>query len=235
MNNSLMKNILTDKEKKGLEFLLGIDLSIYKDFWKKEYSKGGIFPIYLGKEDTRLDLSDPMQYIKYKVLIASPLVANSLDEVRNSAAYRFVLVAEGETIRKQKDAVGVKILAMETYVKYKNNKSVLRYILRNLGKYTSANQKMDFIQVEAAKLTDSQADLFVAVATDENIVSKVLIEECVEYSVINRIEGKLYTKENQPISGGESPTLDVAAKYLSCPLGQELRIALQAKLKIAKD
>jgi hypothetical protein len=94
---------------------------------------------------------------------------------------------------------------------------------------------MDFIQVEAAKLTDTQPDLFVAVATDEFLVAKVLIEQCVEFSVINRIESKLYTKDNQPVSGGETPTLEVASKYLSSPLGQELKIALSAKLKIAKD
>lgn len=235
MDSGKMKNLLTDKEKKGLEFLLGMDLSIYKDFWKQEYSKGSVFPIFLGKDDTRLDLSDPMQYIIWKVLLASPIVANSMDEIRNKATYRFVMVAEGEKLRKEKDAVGAKIMAFELYVTYKKDKSVLRYILRNLGKYTTHQQGMDFIQVEAAKLAESQSDLFVSITADEHLKSKVLIEECVEFGVINRIDGKLYTKDNDPISGGETPTMDIASKYLSSPLGTDIKFSLEAKLKIAKN
>jgi len=235
MDNQKMKNILTDKEKKGLEFLLGIDLSIYKDFWKKEYEKGSLFPIFLGKDDTTLDLSDPMQYIVWKVLLASPIVANSFDEIRNKATYRFVMVAEGEKLKKEKDAVGSKILAFKLYVKYEEDKSIMRYILRNMGKYTSTTQKLDWIQVEAAKLAESQPELFCSIAGDDYLKSKVLIEECVEYSVLNRIDGKLFTRDNQPVSGGETPTMEIASIYLSSPLGSDLKYSLEAKLKVAKD
>jgi hypothetical protein len=67
-----MKNILTKEEKLGLEYILGKDLSVYGPFWREEFTKGGLFPIFLNKDDTQLDLSDPMQYIMYKVLKTSP-------------------------------------------------------------------------------------------------------------------------------------------------------------------
>lgn len=235
LDNNRMKNILTNKEKEGLEYLLKKDLSIYGDFWKQEYSKGGIFPIFLGKEDTRLDLSDPIQYLMYKVLTVSPLVATTLDEVRNKATYRFVMVAEGEEIQKEKDAVGNKVIAFEKYVQYKNNKDVLRYILRNLGRYTSKNQDLNFLQVEVAKMIEKDPNMFVAITADELIETKVLLEEAVEYGVVDRIEKKFYTKEKQPISGGEVPLLETAAAYLASPLGQELRLTIQAKLKNTKN
>lgn len=235
LDNQRMKNILTNKEKEGLEYLLKKDLSIYGSFWKEEYKKGGLFPIFLGKDDVRLDLSDPIQYLMYKVLCVSPIVATSLDEVRNKATYRFVMVAEGEEIKKEKDAVGNKVIAFEMYVKYKSNKDVLRYILRNLGRYTSKNQELSFLQVEVAKMIEKDPNLFVAITADELIETKVLLEDAVEYGVVDKIEKKFYTKDKQPISGGEVPVLETAAAYLASPLGQELRLTIQAKLKNTKN
>jgi hypothetical protein len=235
MNNQKMKNLLTDKEKAGLEFILGKNLSIYGDFWKEEYAQGGIFPIYLEKDDTVLDLSDPIQYIKWKVLCASPIVANSLNEIRNKATYRFVMIEEGEELIREKNALGAKVIAFEKYVEYKQNKSVLRYILRNLGRYTSKDQKLDFLQVETAKMIDKDPNIFVSIATDPLIVTKVLLEECMEYSVVNVNDKKWYTKDNEKISDGATPTFEVAAAYLDSPLGQEMRLGLEALLKKAKN
>ena len=42
---------------------------------------------------------------------------------------------------------------------------------------------------------------------------------------------KFYTLEDEPLSDGDSPTLEVAAKYLASNLGQDMRLALEAKLK----
>jgi len=236
LDNKKMKNILTDKEKNGLEFALGGEnLSIYSEFWKEGGKGNGIFPIYLGKQDLVLDLSDPYDYIKYKVLKISPLVAGGLDEIRNKATYRFVLVAEGEQTLKDKAAVGNKVLAFEKYVEFKNNKPVLRYILRNLGRYTSKSQKIDFLQIEAAKMIEKDANLFVAITNDKYIGTKVLLEECHEYNVIDNKDKKFYTKDGEPISEGDTPTLEVASAYLSSPLGQEMRLTLEAKLKNTKE
>lgn len=235
LENTKMKNMLTNEEKLGLEYMLGKDLSIYGTFWKQEYSKGGIFPIYLSKEDTQLDLSDPSQYIKYKVLMSSPIVANTMSEIKNRATYRFVLVSEGEELARDRDAVGNKVLAFEKYVEYKNDASVLRYILRSLGKYTSRGQKLPFLQVETAKLIEADPNLFVAVTNDALIKQKVLIEEGVEFGVVVQRDGKYYTTDNQPLSEGDSPTLDVAATYLGNPLGQEMRLTLEAKIKNSKN
>ena len=236
MDNGKMKNLLTDEEKAGLEHILkGLNLSIYGDFWKKEAHQKGILPIYLGKNELVLDLSDPYDYIKYKVLKASPIVAENFNEIRNKATYRFVMTAEGEEMTREKDKVGYKVMAFEAYVAHKNDKAVLRYILRNLGKYTSKNQKIDFLQVETSKLIEKDPSLFVSVAGDKLLKVKVLIEECVENGIVARKDEKYYDLDGNPLSDGETPTIQVAAGYLSSPLGQEMRLALEAKLKNSRD
>lgn len=236
MDNQKMKNLLTNEEKAGLEHILkGLNLSIYGSFWKKDAHTEGILPIFLGKDELVLDLSDPYDYIKYKVLKASPIVASSQNEVRRKATYRFVMVSEGEDISREKDKVGYKVMAFEAYVAHKNDKSVLRYILRNLGKYTSKNQKLDFLQVETSKLIEKDPSLFVTVAGDKQLKVKVLIEECIEHGIAVRKDEKYYDLDGNPLSEGDTPTIQVAAAYLSSPLGQEMRLSLEAKLKNSRE
>ena len=235
-DNQKMKNLLTNEEKAGLEHILkGLNLSIYGDFWTKEAHEKGLLPIFLGKNELTLDLSDPYDYIKYKVLKASPIVAANFNEIRNKATYRFVMTSEGEEISREKDKVGYKVMAFEAYVAIKNDKAILRYVLRNLGKYTSKNQKLDFLQVETSKLIEKDPSMFVTVAGDKQLKVKVLIEECVENGIVARKDEKYYDLDGNPLSDGETPTMTVAAGYLSSPLGQEMRLALEAKLKNSKD
>ena len=145
------------------------------------------------------------------------------------------MIAEGEELRKEKDSVGNKVLAFEKYVEFKNKKDVLRYILRNLGRYTSKTQELSFLQVETAKMIEKDPNMFVAVTADPLIETKVLLEEAFENGVIIKTDKKFYTLDNQPISEGDIPVLETAAKYLASPLGQEMRLALQAKLKNSKQ
>ena len=64
MRNGSIANILTADEKEYLESITGLNLSVYGDFWNN-------FRVALHKEDAnnRLDLSNPMDYISYKILL----------------------------------------------------------------------------------------------------------------------------------------------------------------------
>ena len=73
------KNILTDDEKAFLESYMGLEynaLSVYNktnNFWAN-------FTVRLTKHDNYLDLSDPNDYIKYKVLLANTdFIADSIN------------------------------------------------------------------------------------------------------------------------------------------------------------
>tara|TARA_R110002049_G_scaffold171705_1_gene338493 strand:- start:1293 stop:2213 length:921 start_codon:yes stop_codon:yes gene_type:complete len=240
LDNGKMKNLLTKVEKDGLEHILNdIDLSIYGDFWKeraKDGSKGGayemgILPIYLGKDELRLDLSDPYQYIKYKVLLVCPIVANNLDEVKHRATNRWVLTSQSEELAKVVEKGSYKVTAYKLFVKHEEDKQVLRYALRHLGRNTNRTHKLDFLQGEMHKELEKNPSLLCSIMGDEYLKTKVLLETCFEFGAVNKIEKKFYTLNDEPISDGDAPYLDVAAKYLASNLGQEMRLALEAKLK----
>ncbi|MGK0464775.1 hypothetical protein [Clostridium sp.] len=240
MDNGKMKNLLTDREKNGLESLLdGVNLSIYGSFWKERDKDGkrgvayemGILPIFLGKDELRLDISDPYDFIKLKLLQACPIVANSLDEINHRATNRFVLTSASEQMAKEIDKVGNKVQAYKLYVKYEESKQILRYTLRNLGRTTNRSHKLDFLQSELHKELEKNPSLLVSIMGDEYLKSKVLLESCYEYGAIVKKDKKFYTLDNEPVSDGDAPYLDVASRYLSSNLGQEMRLALEAKLK----
>jgi hypothetical protein len=234
MDNGKMKNLLTNVEKEGIQSILkGVDLSIYGPFWKEggEAYKMGILPIYLGKDELRLDISDVYDFIKWKVLLACPIVANSIDEIKHRATNKFVLTSASEQMAKEISKVGNKVQAYKLYVKYEEDKEVLRYALRNLGRTTNRSHKLDFLQSELHKELEKNPSLLCDIMGDDYLKTKVLLESCYEFGAINKVERKFYTLDDEPISDGDTPILQTAAEYLASNLGQEMRLALEAKLK----
>jgi len=61
LKNGSIANVLTREEKVYLEEATGLDLSVYGDFWTTHY-------VTLFKDDNLFDLSNPMDYISYKIM-----------------------------------------------------------------------------------------------------------------------------------------------------------------------
>jgi hypothetical protein len=231
-----LKNVLTSAEKEGLEFIMGVDLSIYGDFWRS-YRKGGLFPIALGKRDKFLNLLVAEDYIIYKLLKANTnLIANSLEEVRNKGSYRYVMIKEGESVKHDESAVDNKELAYDIFAKIKKNSAVMRYVLKEFGKHTHAGQNPSFLKGEIGKLIESNTLDFIKIAGDESLKTKTLLNEAVVLGVAKRMNDLYYDLEGNFISEkGKEANLDNAAEYLKSPVGQEMRITLEARVKNAKE
>ncbi len=237
MDNGKMKNLLTNEEKEGLESILDVDMSIYGGFWKKggKSYEMGVLPIFLTKDEMTLDLSSPYDYLKYKVLKQCPIVANNLDEVRYRATNRFVLTSPTEELAKEVEKGGYKVNAYKLYVKYDENKEVLRHVLRHLGRNTNRSHKLDFLQAEMHKQLETNPSMVCSILGDKFIKTKVLLETCFEHGAVKMIDKKYYTLDDEPISDGDAPTMEVSSSYLASNLGQEMRLALEAKLKTLLD
>jgi hypothetical protein len=234
-----MKNILTREEKEGLEYLMGRDLSIYGDYWRG-YRKGGSFPIALGKDDTILDLSVPEDYINYKVLLNTNIVANSTQQLKDEyrGSYKYVMVKENEGTKVEEENISDKAAAYAFYSELSTSKDSLRYILRKLGKHTHATQEIGFLRKEVGKAIEipKDRDVILKIAGDKRIKEKILLEEAFTLGVIDRISNQYFTKEEEPIAGeGEEPNEINAARFLGSPVGQEMRLAIEARIKNARE
>ena len=222
LTSGMYVNVLTNAEKACLEEVMGLEynaLSIYN------------------KVDNFLNLADPDDYIKYKVLLINKdIVAPSLQDLEDhpKATYQFVIIHENEESQASKKKMNATMQAYMEFGKIQDNADILRTIIETIdGRPTSKNSKIEFLQEKVGKLIQADARLFVRVATDPLLSTKVLIKKAIEGGLISNRGGMLYLKsDGTPLcEDNEEPTMSIAAKYLSMPKHQELMFALQAKLK----
>ena len=236
-SNGSFVNVLTNDEKTYLEEVMQLEpnaLSIHKkeeNYWKS-------VKVRLGRQDTILDLSVPVDYIKYKVLKAnSDFIAGSLEELEENpkVTYQFVMISEAD-----ENKTGLKKLSysMQAYMllgQLQDDEYTLKVIVEILeGKPVSKNMSAESL---LAKINDyissdpKQTKTFLTIAEDKLLPTKVLIRKSVEAGLIAKRGTYYYNlKDNTPLcENNEDPTLNIAAKYLNLPKHQELKLMLEAK------
>ena len=126
---------------------------------------------------------------------------------------------------------------MQSYMKFgeiQDNADVLRTIIETIdGRPIAKSTKIEFLQEKINKLIQADPKLFLRVAEDEYLGTKVLIKKAIEEGLISNRGGMLYLKsDGTPLCGdNEEPTLSIAAKFLNMPKHQDLKFSLEAKLK----
>lgn len=242
LSNGKLVNVLTDSEKEFLEYVMGLDynaLSIYKshnNFWTDPNNKGSN-QVRLRKQDNYLDLSDPAQYIKYKILLANKdVIAPSRQALEDTPkpSYQFVIISEGEDVKADKVKMNTSMRCIKEYGKIENDIDVLRTIIEAVdGRPTAPTSSLEFLQTKAYDLIQANSKLFLNVITDPLLQTKVLIKKSIEAGNISNRGGMLYLmKDNTPLCDhNQEPTLNIAASWLNQPKHQEILFTLQALLK----
>lgn len=242
LSSGMFVNVLTDKEKSFLEEIMGLEynaLSVYKkvdNFWD-DSNENGINKVRLTKQDNYFNLSDPEDYIRYKILLANKdYIAPSLQALQDApkATYQFVIISEGEETKNAKSNMSATMLCYKEFGKIEYDIDTLRVIVETIdGRPTSQTAKLEFLQTKVNSLIQADSKIFLKVITDPMLSTKVLIKKAIEAGLISNRGNYLYLrKDNTPLcEANEEPTLNIAAKYLNSPKHQEVKFALEAKLK----
>lgn len=242
LSSGVFVNILTDSEKAFLEEVMGLEynaLSIYKkvdNFWD-DSNESGISRVRLTKQDNYLNLADPEDYIRYKILLANKdYIAPSLQALQDSpkATYQFVIISEGDETKSAKDNMSATMKCYKEFGKIENDINTLRVIVETIdGRPTAPTVKLEFLQGRINTLIQADSKIFLRVITDPMLSTKVLIKRAIETGLISNRGNYLYLKsDNTPLCEvNEEPTLNIAAKFLNAPKNQEIKFALEAKLK----
>ena len=242
LSSGMFVNILTDSEKAFLEEVMGLEynaLSIYKkvgNFWD-DSNESGISRVRLTKQDNYLNLADPEDYIRYKILLANKdYIAPSLQTLQDSpkATYQFVIISEGDETKLAKDNMSATMKCYKEFGKIENDINTLRVIVETIdGRPTAPTVKLEFLQGRINTLIQADSKIFLRVITDPMLSTKVLIKRAIEAGLISNKGNYLYLKsDNTPLCEvNEDPTLNIAAKFLNAPKNQEIKFALEAKLK----
>ena len=234
-------NVLTDSEKDFLEELMGLPpnaLSIYKkvdNFWD-DANEAGISKVTLRKQDNYLNLANVEDYIRYKILLANKdYIAPSLEalETNPKATYQFVILTEDSETQSAKKGMTTLMQCYTDYGKMEDEVDTIRVIIETLtGVRVHKNTKKEFLQTKVNELIQGNSKMFLKVATDPMLSTKVLIRRCVEEGLIAHRGNQYYIKDgNIPMCEDGEPTLNVAAQWINLPKNQEIKLSLEAKLK----
>lgn len=241
LRSGQLVDVLTKSEKDFLESYLGMEnnaLSIYnteKNFWKS-------FKVTLRKEDNVLDLSQGLDYIRYKVLLANKdNIAPSMQAVQDypKSTYEFVCLRESDNIDSGKTRMDTKKKAYMLYGKYENDWSTLRVIVETLTRtQVSQTTKLNALVTQLDELIDRDTKTFLKVVEDELLPTKVLIRDAIDAGVIANRGGQLYLRDSGgdiPLCEQGEPTLSVAATYLNMPKYNETKMLVEAKVQQYKE
>lgn len=227
MRNGSIANILTADEKEHLEYVTGLNLSVYGDFWNT-------FRVSLFKEDAnnRLDLSNAMDYISYKIL--NSLVAEispSWKDRNSKQTYQFAICREDEEMLEAKGKYDSKKEAFKMYGKIEDDKDKLLNILKLLtNKPISSESKLDWLQHKVEEYIDNSATQFVNVMNDKALYTKMLINTGLDKGVIIKKSNKYSTIDGLDLCNpGEIATFDNAVAYLDNVKNQDVRSLIEAK------
>lgn len=242
LSSGMFVNILTDNEKAYLEEIMQLEynaLSIYKkenNFWDSSNSTG-ISKVRLTKQDTYLDLSNPEDYIRYKILLANKdMIAPSLQALQDmpKASYKYVLISEGDEDKAANRQMNATMESYMEFGKISEDVATLRVIVETLdGRPTAPNVKLEFLKNKVNQLIQGDSKMFLKVIKDPLLQTKVIIKKAIEGGIISKRGDYLYLRsDNSPLCEiNEEPTLNIAARYLSSPRHQDLLFTIQAKLK----
>ena len=229
------KNVLTKDEKKFLEEFMGLEydaLSIYKkkdNYWDN-------FIVRLTKQGIVLDLSDPNDYVKYKVLKANnDIIADSLETLRDKPrpTYKFYMTVEDEETAIANDNMTAIMKCYKEFGKYESDYDTLKCVVELIeGKPLSSNIKLDAIKAKVNTLIQERTKEFLKTITDDYLSEIVLIKKALASGVIAKRGDYYYlASDNKPLcNNNENPVLSVAARYISLPKNQELRLLIEAKI-----
>lgn len=239
-------NVLTKDEMAYLEKHMGLEpgaLSVHnrgdKNFWS-DANPNGIGKITLSKGDTQLNLADPLDYIRYKILLAhKDKVAPSLKALQDypKATYEYLIVSDSETSEMETMQVNIKQKAWMEFGKISENPDILKLVIETIeGRPVSDKVKLEYLQTKVGELVDHNPKMFVTVAQDPLISTKILIKKAISAGILSRRGTFIYLrKDNKPLCGdGQDPTMSVAAAYLDMPQNQELKFSIEAQVKSAK-
>lgn len=233
------KNVLTNSEKEFLEERLGLEnnaLSVYKkvdNYWDN-------YVVEVGKDGMTLDLSDPNDFIKYKVLLMNEnMVAPNLDTLqdRPKSTYRFVLVKVNEENRIGGNKMDVTMACYKEYSKIENDYDTLRILVEILDSRPYAqNSNRDFIKSRIGVLIQDDPKKFLANITDPMLHTKMLIRRSVELGNVIRSGEQYFLKsDHSPLcDNGQNPTLSVAARWLNLPANSDIKALLDAEVMKAR-
>lgn len=227
-----VKDFLSEEESKAFSKMLGENISSSnKEYWDN-------FGISLTKEDMTLDLSDPMQMLQYKALhyYTAKICTNPADLTKR-ATYQWCLYNSDDEITSKKTELDGQQKAYINFGRVQSSRDILAYLYRNIeGRIISRETSLVDAQTKFLEILGKKHAKFNLLLQDPLLDEKVIINTAFELGIISEKSGEYSDiKTGRKLCNEGKANEQTAAEYLASPINQDLRLELEARIKIAKD
>ena len=242
-SDGLFVNVLTNEEKEYLEDAMGLEpnaMSIYKktdNFWD-DSNPNGINTVTLEKGDNYLNLANPEDYIKYKILLANTeFICKSQQELqdRPKESYQFVIISEQSNLAFAESNMSTTMQCYMEFGKINQDKDKLALIIEQMSgrPYSTNGVNIVTLQTKVNEYLQGNPKLFLSIITDAHLQAQVVIKKGLETGVLVMRNDLLFHKSTDtPLcNDGERATKQIAARFLDDPKNQELRLTIEAEIK----
>jgi hypothetical protein len=236
LDNSTPKNTVqypNEKltEQQFFEKVLGADLNPLvpreDNFWMSDKRSR----VVMDKKGLILDLSDPIDMLRYKILKSNKRKIAPSPELQNTrGSYEFMLVDESVQINKMAAEADLKSKAMIKYAEITQSKKTMMDFIKVTGQGLPSVPDEIWLKTSIFKMVEGDPRLFMSYAGDDFYETKILIYDGVKCGVLKRIKDNLYALDN----GFEIGTLTDTVTYLSQPEHQPI-VARINTLKEVKE
>jgi len=233
MNSSgSIKEFLTKDETEFFSQKLGEDISSKnKEYWDN-------FGISLTKEDMVLDLSDPMQNLQYRALhnYTAKICTNPADLTKR-ATYQWCLYNTDDEVTSKKTELDGQQKAYINFGRIQNSRDILAYLYRNIeGRIISRETSLIDAQTKFLEILSKKHIKFNILLQDPLLDEKVILNTAFELGIVSEKSGEFTdVKTGKKLCDEGKANEQTAAEYLAKPMNQDLRLELEARIKVAKD
>lgn len=177
--------------------------------------------------NNELNLEDPIQYLKYKALLASDKVCNSPLEKSKWPNAEWMIVDEELDAEVEAVEIDKEVEAIEVFNDLSEEDK--KGLLKIFGKRNLDKVKPELIKSSLYKELKKDPVKFVKFAKDKSLKTRVFVEDLLEKKIIVK-HGNYFKNGDDPIGNS---TEEVIA-FFDDPRNQSIKIALKGKLEAKK-
>ena len=219
-----------DKRKSGMAFDIG-DLSPHAEasvnFWRSRKAT-----VRLGRHPIELDLSDPSDYLKYKILLSNKdTIAPNSESEKFKGSYIYVIESKADMHKVKLEKGSAIKRAWKLAGKMDSDRDAMINYLSVVGKRPAANAKLDWLESEINNQVETNRKEFLEVLESDNYAARVLLARGMQVKAIKK-EGNSYRLADGTllVEQGEVPTLNNTLSFLHNDDNQDIAMIIEAKI-----
>lgn len=224
------KDILSEEERNYLEATLGRSLSIYDredNYWETKQ-------VILGKETIELDLSDPVQYIEWKILLANTLeICPDKRKLRAKLTYKYYMEDLEAEAHIQAEEADVEEAAWELFGDIKRDRQKMMNFLRVTGRRIDEHVSDAFLVTEIKnkylKSTFENIQYFYNTLNSPDFDLEVMIQKALSHGVIVKDRNR-YLIQGEMVANSKEGLMS----FFKADKNQDTLLIVEEQVKMAE-